>query len=341
MTTLTHANRELFRRTPDERFASMGDLLAHARQERAKSNDLWHPPKSVKPRVVDGEVHLELGNDGAFHLNDWSFSLLCGLSRVSKETVNRLLDATAARVLEETMPTGNRPLQFLTSDMGVRSVHGTAYTRLWNADLLNAVLESATGFQPPQPGLNGATGLYAGEQDMFAFLIDPLGWTEIGGQNFAPGIFVWNSEVGKRSVGISTFWFQAVCRNHIVWDAVEVVEVVRKHTARVGDALTDIRRAIDDLVAQRDARRDGFARVMERAMREKLGDDADDVLKRLAGFGIPRHAAKEALEIARQQGRFTIFALVDALTRLAQRCLNAGDRLDLDAKAGQLLTLAV
>ena len=55
---------------------------------------------------------------------------------------------------------------------------------------------------------------------MFCFLIDPAGWTEIGGQAFAPGFFVWNSEVGSRSVGIETFWFQAVCQNHIVWDAV-------------------------------------------------------------------------------------------------------------------------
>jgi hypothetical protein len=36
---------------------------------------------------------------------------------------------------------------------------------------------------------------------MFCFLIDPTGWTEINGEAFAPGFFLWNSEVGKRSVG--------------------------------------------------------------------------------------------------------------------------------------------
>ena len=152
---------------------------------------------------------------------------------------------------------------------------------------------------------------------MFCFLIDPTGWTEIEGQAFAPGFFVWNSEVGKRSVGISTFWFQAVCQNHIVWDAIEVVELTRKHTAGVGSVLTDIRRTIDSLVRRRDERRDGFVKVMTKAMKEKLGDDADGVLKELAKNGIPRQLAKDALEIAQQQGRFTIFSLVDALTRLA------------------------
>ena len=59
---------------------------------------------------------------------------------------------------------------------------------------------------PPHKGLGGGTGLYAGEQDMFCFMIDPTGWTEIGGESFAPGFFLWNSEVGRRSLGLSTFW---------------------------------------------------------------------------------------------------------------------------------------
>jgi len=58
--------------------------------------------------------------------------------------------------------------------------------------------------------------LYCGEQDLFAFLIDPTGWVEMGdGEAFAPGFFLWNSEVGRRSVGVQTFWFQAVCANHV------------------------------------------------------------------------------------------------------------------------------
>ena len=122
---------------------------------------------------------------------------------------------------------------------GVQAIHGASYTRLYNADLLTMVREFATDFVPPQPaGMDGsrpsvtdddpgspgfvpdpeptpATGLYCGEQDMFCFLIDPTGWAEIEDEAFAPGFFIWNSEVGKRSVGVQTFWFQAVCQNHV------------------------------------------------------------------------------------------------------------------------------
>jgi hypothetical protein len=340
MTTLTHASRELFRRTADERFPTLAALAEHCRAQKQQSCDRWRPPQELRPIARDGRLLLEAGTEGEFALNDWSFQQLCSLARVSRDTVNRVFPETAARILTETMPSGHKPLQLLTTDTTVRSIHGVSYTRLWNLDLVNLVRECATGFEPPQQGFNGATGLYAGEQDMFCFLIDPLGWTEIEGQAFAPGFFVWNSEVGKRSVGISTFWFQAVCQNHIVWDAVEVVELTRKHTAGVGTILTDIRRTLDALVARRDERRDGFVKVIGNAMREKLGADPDDVLKELARNGIPRHLATQALDIARERGRFTIFALVDALTRLGGRLVNAGDRLEIDAKAGQLLALA-
>jgi hypothetical protein len=68
---------------------------------------------------------------------------------------------------------------------------------------------------------------------MFAFGIDDTGWVEIGDESLAPGFFVWNSEVGRRSVGVQTFWYQRVCANHIVWDAIEVVELKRRHIGNV------------------------------------------------------------------------------------------------------------
>jgi len=341
MPNLTHAHRELFRRSADERFASVADLAEHCRCQKAASVDSWHPPQELRLKPIEDSLHLTAGTDGAFALNDWGFTQLCGLARVSKETVNRLLPETASRVFADTLvPYGNKPLQLLTSGERLRSIHGVAYTRLWNLDLINVVREFAVDFQPPQQAATGGTGLYAGEQDMFCFLIDPAGWTEIESQAFAPGFFVWNSEVGKRSLGFSSFWFQAVCQNHIVWDAVEVVEFSRKHTANVHDALADVRRGIDALVAKRDERKDGFVRVIRKAMQESLGTDDEAVEKLLAKEGITRSLAKQALEIARQQGRFTIFSVVDALTRIAQQEGNAGDRLNADQQAAKLLALA-
>jgi len=338
---LTRASRELYRRTPDECFPSLSVLSQHTLWQKQETLEIWQPPRTLSIRPSEtGRLMLAAGTAGAFAMNDWSFGQLCRLAGVAKETVNRLSPDTAARVFGETLPRGQKPMQLFTLGDQVRSVHSASYTRLFNADLLAMVQEFAVGFEAPPKGFNGGTGLYGGEQDMFVFLIDPTGWTEIGGEAFAPGMFLWNSEVGCRSVGIETFWFQAVCANHIVWDATEVIEFSRKHTAKVHDSLDGIRKVIESLVQKRDQRRDGFVKAMQRAMEMTLGSDAEEVQKALGKNGIPRTLADEAIAIAKEKGRFTIFTMVDALTRIAGQVVNAGDRIQVDQRAASLLALA-
>ena len=342
MSNLTKASRELFKRQPDECFPSLTALSEHCQRQKEACVDRWVPPRSIQTNPVDtGRLMMAAGDDGAFEMNDWSFGQLCRLAGVAKETINRLSPDTAGRAFAETLPRGNKPLQLFTTNDQLRSIHGTGYTRLYNADLLSMVREFAVDFEAPPKGVSGGTGLYAGEQDMFCFMIDPGGWAEINGEAFAPGFYLWNSEVGRRSVGISTFWFQQVCANHIVWDATEVVEFTRKHTSRVHDSLGDIRQIIETLVEKRDQRRDGFVRVIEKAMETRLGDDAEEVQKVLSRSGITQQLAKRAIEYARQRGALTIFAMVDALTRFAHELRYAGDRTVANQKAAGLLALAV
>ena len=340
MVHLTRAHKELFRRTPDEHFPSLAALSAHCHAQREQSVDRWELPQALQPAATSDLLRLGIGSDGAFQMTEWSFGQLCRLAGLPKQTVNRLSPDTAKRVFYETLPIGEKPLQLLLRDRHVRSIHAASYTRLYSADLLDLVQECAPNFCPPQKAGTGGTGLYCGEQDMFCFLIDPCGWVEIDGQAFAPGFFVWNSEVGRRTVGIETFWYQSICANHVVWDAVETVEFARKHTTNVRDSLSDIRRILCSLIATRDERRDTFVQAVSRAMHEKLADDADSAVSELLKHGIPRSTAKRAMEIAREHGRFTVFAVVDALTRLARDENNAGDRIALDRQAGKLLSLA-
>lgn len=345
MASLTQASRELFRRPPDERFESLLDLARHCQGLKERSRRLKEAGTEFRPVLHDGTVALQVNGHSPAGLNHWSCSQLCSIAGASKDTVNRLQPETAVRVLGETLRQRTRDdtdLQALVMDDAiVRAVNGEQYKRLWNADLVAVLQEFAVDFQPPQKGFNGATGLYAGEQDLFIFMIDPAGWTDIGGESFAPGFFCWNSEVGKRTVGVSTFWFQACCANHIVWDACEITEVTRKHTGRVRDALNDIRDAIASLVQKRDERKDGFARAVARAMETTYGSDTDEVQKLLAKAGFTQSLAKRATELAREKGRFTIWSVVDALTQLARESQFAGNRTEADQKAASLLSLAV
>lgn len=336
MATLTRAHEELFRRRPDERYATLSELIDHGKATREDSQDRWLSHDRIS---ITSDMSVVLDGDPDHLFCDWSFSQLCQMAGVNRGTINRLSHKTASRALQETMPSSDKPFQVLTSGNRIRSIHGVAYTRLWNEELLTAVAEAAPGFTTPQKAMDGSTGLYCGEQDMFAFLIDPTGWIEINDQAFAPGFFVWNSEVGRRTVGIQTFWFQKVCRNHIVWDAVQVIETSRRHTARVRDFLDVVKMNVADLVEKRDVRRDGLVRVLERAMREKLGDDAGAVMKQLQKVGVSRDLGKKAIEIAERGNGFTIFSLVDALTQLSQQVKFIGDRTAIDLKVSSLLAL--
>ena len=343
MVNLTNASQELFRREPDERFRTLDELSSHCTLQRENSFEHWKRAEFIRTLPDLNRRSLELrfsDEDQTFSLNDWTFSQLCRLCTVSKDTVNKVSPGTAADIFRDTMPALRKPLQLYTVDGVVRSIHGTAYTRLYNTEVLEVVRDAATEFTPPPVGFNGSTGLYCGEQDMFIFLIDESGPVEVQGENFFPGLFAWNSEVGRRTVGVQTFWYQEVCANHIVWDAIEVTELARKHTKNVGESLDQIRQLISDLGRRRDERRDRFAKGIASAMHTKIGSTPDEVQKELVKKGLPHRLVTQAISLVPATQGYTLFSLVDALTRLSGRRENAGDRLALDVQAAALLSVA-
>ena len=55
------------------------------------------------------------------------------------------------------------------------------------------------------------TTLYASDRDMFVFLADEDRRIEVAGRSLARGFFVWNSEVGDKTLGAGFFLFDYVC----------------------------------------------------------------------------------------------------------------------------------
>ena len=340
MVNLMRANKELLKRSPDECFKSLADLRNHCVTQRESSAEFWSKPQAVSAVVQQDEVALTFENGEARRLNEWSFGQLCLLCGVAAKTINRLSPKTATIAIEETLPRADRPIQFLHGADEVRSIHGISYTRLWNSELLDVVGQFDAEFQPPKPAqYHHGTGLYAGEQDMFAFLVDDNAWVDIGEDRFAPGFFVWNSEVGSRSVGIQTFWYQHICGNHIVWDCTDVNEFSRKHTSSVRDAIGEVERMISSLVAVKTERQEKFAAKIRASKRKQLGRDLEEVTKLLRQQGIPAGMIKNASKVV--AGNHTAFAWVDALTRSSGLIKFAGTRAAMDQKIGGLLSLAV
>ena len=62
---LSGAHNELFRRGPDETFASLQELWEHCQREKEQSQDRWRPPQDLRPRPQGERLVLALGETTA------------------------------------------------------------------------------------------------------------------------------------------------------------------------------------------------------------------------------------------------------------------------------------
>ena len=262
----------------------------------------------------------------------------------------------------------------------IRAWTSERYTRIWNADVtrrLTRLSESggwrvapARPARPGQAGTRPATGedvlnagafnlsvnvgdliapagLYAGDRDMFVFLVDPSRPISDGaGHPLYRGFFCWNSEVGAATFGLLTFLWAHVCGNHIVWGAQQVREVNIRHVGQAdGKAWSQLAVAVReyaDSSAGEDERRIKSARELV------LGRTKDEVLDAVFGMrlGLSRAALGSGWELGSRYAVTdgdprTAWGLANGLTRYSQTLVYAGARVDVDRAAGALLTRTV
>ncbi len=110
MHNLARASEELLRRGPDECFATFDALWQHCPEAKSRSVERRHPPTELRVEPYAGQLRLLGGDDATYRLNDRSFTQLCSLAGVSKDTVNRLSVATASQAFAETLPDGSKRL---------------------------------------------------------------------------------------------------------------------------------------------------------------------------------------------------------------------------------------
>ena len=87
MANLTHANRELFKRPPDERFASLADLSVHCQATKDCSRRVKEVSTEFRPVLHEGRMALKVNGNAPCFMNDWSFNQLCSIAGAAKDTV--------------------------------------------------------------------------------------------------------------------------------------------------------------------------------------------------------------------------------------------------------------
>jgi hypothetical protein len=368
------AHRQWMSRAPDERFTSLLEMQDFKRRIRENSRSQVVSSRGLTLRPISEDDPKETGlaltgygcNDlTGSAMTHWSFGQLCSLASPGNSPASYFRDARIpAPMISDCL---NYNLRFTrgVEDVGVlvtrdgyaselRSVNGPNYGRVYDADVVDALVDrfgdgvSGTWRVPGEFGRRVTvdkqnTTLYASDRDMFVFLADEENRIEIPGRragqhgSFARGFFVGNSEVGKSSLFAGFFLFDYVCCNRIIWGADQYTEVRIRHTKGAPD------RWLEEIVPVLQDYSEGSAKPVVQAIEDARSKRVDDELttflaKRFGKQMAPAIAAIHETEEGRPIE--TLWDATVAATAHARSVQNTDKRLEIERAAGELLKLA-
>lgn len=370
MSVLFAANRQWRTRPEDERFTSLIDLQASVR--RLADNSQSKVVSSRALQIIPGtdainDLQIQGQNGNPADLTHWSFGQVAQLAGAPAGYLRRLPAVMAAdcinfglhhaREVSEVgilLTRGERQPYQTHAPATVRAATGPQYGRIWDADVVDALVArfgdgvSGDWRVPGEFGkavniTKANTTIFWCPNNMFVFLADEKNRIEIPNRrdgksgSLARGFFVWNSEVGAETIGIATFLFDFVCCNRIIWGAEEFREIRIRHTATAPDKWMDRVTPIIEAYAESSA--EPTQRAIA-AAQEKRIDDLDKFLNN-------RFTKKVAVEIkaAHQadEGRpiETLWDAATAVTAYARDIPYQDARVEIEREAGKILDLAL
>jgi len=369
--TLFHASRQWASRPDDQRFLSLTELHNTVARGRANSKAAVLSTRQIEVQPANDDqtkgIQIVGPYGGVSTPTHWSFGQLAGLAKAPAGYLRNL----PAPIVADCMNYGlrfNRDAEdvglLLTktdsaesngnfSQIELRAATGPRYGRVWNDDLVAALInkfgDGRTGdfrvpgeFGKQVPITRSNTTIYGSDRDMFVFLADEEHRIEMqnrrNGQpgSLARGFFVWNSEVGSQSVGAAFFLFDYVCMNRIVWGVQEFKEIRLRHTASAPDRWMEEIAPV--LIDYSNASAAPIEATIREAQQKRVDDDLDKFLKNR--FTVSQaNAIKAAHE--REEGRpiETIWDVVTGTTAYAKTIPHQDDRVFVERAAGKVLDL--
>jgi hypothetical protein len=360
MSVLTKASREFMSRPADERFTDLNAMfdMANASRERSASRIVTNKSLRIVPTGNTAEDGLTVQSaKGEATLTHWSFGQLASLAGAPAGYLRTLPACISADCLNVGM--AQRSVEEigalvtrLDDGVQIRAATGPNYGRIWNADIIAALInrfgDGITGdFRVPGEfgkAINVTkdnTTLYCSDRNMFVFLADETNRITLpnrrNGQSgsLARGFFCWNSEVGSDTAGIGTFLFDYTCSNRMVWGAEGYREIKLRHTSGAPD------RWIGEVAPTLLAFANSSTRPIEAALQAAQAKRVDDVNAMLADrFGTrsvdvikARHMIEEGRPIE------TLWDVMTGATAWARDIPNTDTRLAVERVAGKLLDL--
>lgn len=370
MTTLMRASNQWASRPDDQRFTSLDDLLAFSKAQRERSRSLAVSSRRIEARPVEDDpaALVVLGPDGMpTNPTHWAFGQLAQRIKAPAGYLRTLpADIAADAINHGLRHRGIEDVGALlrTEDDQVcpdlAALTGPNYGRVWNADVIGALTKkfgNGVDGDFTVPGEFGVglervtkdnTTLFASDRDMFVFLADEKNRIEVPNRrdgrtgSMARGFFVWNSEVGSTSLGVSTFLFDYVCCNRIVWGAADVQEIRIRHTVSAPDKfLEEVGPA---LLAYSQSSTQGINDAIAAAQARKISGKEDEALDFLTNRTRFSRTQVQAINLAHiaEEGRpiETLWDATVGITAYAKGMAHQDARIEAERIGGKILDMA-
>jgi len=369
------AHTQWANRPADQRFQTLDELAKAVSDRRLRSRSVDVDISQVTAKSEDGTILLNRGFN-AVEPSHWSFGQLAGWVKAPASYLRSIpqplaVDCINDGIKRHAAEVGSLKFMAISAEGDenntLQAVTSTTYGRIWDADAVAGVQrvversggkfhnplayahkagQAADGFKTLDTSRQVPSGLYASDRDVFMFMIDGGSYLEAGPRaKLNRGFFVWNSEVGSRTFGLTTFLFNAVCGNHIVWGAQDVNEIVIRHTNN-GPARFDAE-AAPALLAYCSASAKPLESAIKRASELLIvpattapGTLLADVSSYCNANGkFTKSEIRSAIDFAKaEEGDCrTLWQLVQGFTAYARGLDWVDARIDLETRAGKLL----
>jgi hypothetical protein len=351
-TNLYDAHKQWVSRSPDERFASIDALLDFTGKRKRDSVEDLRLLRSLRIYASRGGALNLNGHLPHAILTNWAFSQLCQRVGAPAGYLRTLPSDVTAQCLEYGIGRSSEECNIMTrknadadddtaANLAAAFTSGS-YGRIWDYDVLSE-LQSATAetaWRTPPSSSDGASGLYASDRDMFVFLINDEQPIEVGNARLSRGFFCWNSETGSATFGLTTFLYNHVCGNGVVWGAEQVEELKIVHRNRAlsrfySEAVPVLNRFVENHSLD-----DRIKDMVARAMNQRAGSSLEEILALFKEQPFTRNEIASAWNTGQAEGEdtTTLWGMIQGFTAVARALPFADKRVNLERRAGALLS---
>ena len=365
-----NVSRQWMSRPDDQRFLSLDTLAEHVNNRSASAVQKIVDVKNIviEASFSDPEK-LTLNHEGVnLSPTNWSFGQLSSLANSPAGYLRKLPASIAAINLQyglQSLRSENAKLYY--SDDELYAATGTEYGRVHDIELVHAVQKIAgsgtgeTRWKIPgvmdwstskhNPFVNptkDTTTLYASDRDVFMFLVDDTHPIEIGKlPNGDPdlifrGFYVWNSEVGSKTLGISTFMLRGVCQNRNIWGQEDKHSLIIRHSKNAPNRFAqEAEPALLDYSTQSST---GILYNINQARSAVVASNDDERTNYLKTNGFNAKQAQHIINTVIKEEDVkpkSVWDFVQGITAVARDLKHTDERIQLEMLAGKMMSKAI